>query len=224
MEKNIVDGFIQEFSSFKSWADQISDKDSPDWSDEYNNWASFEKAVSDFISNVEIESLSDLTIEGLIFSIARDHEDEIFIEQIVKNKPLFQKLIPHVIDSDEYWAKVEIAEWLGKNVIDTNESENYLLELLERGSFGLDTTALTSLGKIAPILAEEKAIEFWESKLLYKKYAALDVLSRVNSGRYSHYFKEACMEGWLDQKTEKLTDDALKALEEERKALGSVRE
>lgn len=168
------------------------DNDNGEWvfCDEFDRMCDSFRAVA---ANTAVQDLTSETIEDLLYTIARDNECPMLINEI--SSDLYRVLCKAVLDTPYTNAKWEFAETL-KDHGEDEEIRPLIFEFLDTGDEYTERMALRSLAFLYPEKTEEYAEKFWSREIYkndeYQKIMVLHALNIIGSSKLSHYLDMAC--------------------------------
>lgn len=146
------------------------------------------------INNISTTQATEVLIDDLLYSIARDNECSSLMTDTLNRSEWFSLLCKSCLQTKYTNAKWQFAEHLHKYV-DRNEIRDLIFSFLETGDEYTERMALQSLSKIYPEHIERYAVSFWDRKKYdadeYQKIMVLCVLDKVKSPLLEQYLSLA---------------------------------
>lgn len=202
VDMDITAELYKEIKIFIKWADKFYPKwseenDNGEWEDGTDsNFLKMRKAAINVIKCFKCSDSDEKLIDALLFTIARDNECEIIINELVNYKDWYELLAKKSLGS-----KYINSEWqFAKKIGDCNDCDQQLIfEFIESDNEYTSRMALSSLAKLNPEYAEEYAIKFWNRNKYpygsyedeYQKIMVLSVLEQIKSSKLEKYLEEA---------------------------------
>jgi len=189
--------FHKDVLAFKKWAHKKyphigEDNDNGEWEfcDKFDRMCDSFRAVA---ANTAAQDLTPETIDDLLYTIARDNECPMLINEI--SSELYRVLCKAVLDTPYTNAKWEFAETL-KDHGEDEEIRPLIFEFLDTGDEYTERMALQSLAFLYPEKTEGYAEKFWSREIYendeYQKIMVLHALHIIGSSKLSHYLDMAC--------------------------------
>ncbi len=192
MKVNGKDTLREEIQRFRVWADTAFPQGGyGEWEMEYEHWGDLYRAAGTIVeaspSNWDSE-----TRRWLIYAIARDNELELLTSRLSERQIL--DLIPDALQSDEPAAKWQLAVYLGKHPL-TSENERVLLALAHDPDEYVRRRSMMALAEHQSNHTESLALTAWDSGDEYQRIASLYALNAIQSPALPTYLKLAQEDG-----------------------------
>ena len=167
---------------------------------DYNEWdfgeafAAMTSCAMNVIRNCPAERATEQLINDLLFVIARDHESESMIDELLDHDEWFAMLCKNSLKTNDPDAKWQFAAYLGRYE-GHGDTRAWIEDFLSCGDEYTERRALASLAAIDPQRAEAYAAYFWNRNQYgndeYQKMTALSVLDQIHSSKLPTYLEMA---------------------------------
>ncbi len=192
----------KEIEKFKEWSKNFEpipeiERDG-EWELLYEDWNKLDDLMCDFLTNTNYHDWSEEETKLVLYLIARDNEDERFINTLVKNQPsILEFLAFKSFEFGEPNAKWQIAIRLDK-MIDKKTAQLLLEEYLKDEDEYVRRRSLIMLAKFQHHNLEQFCEDIWYRKdkmQEYQRIAVLSALSITKSKELEKYIKLAIKDG-----------------------------
>lgn len=189
--------FLHEVQRFRRWTTTIPVERTQwiGWECNYLEWADVCSAASNFLAAVNIENLSEQTINALLYIIAADNECWIIVYEVAKCPKNLLYLAQAAILSPYADAKWQLAIELGKLLTHKSEAERILLAFAKDEDEYTRRRTLMALAELDSSLVNELIEPAWSSNHQYQRMMVLSALHRIASPDLEKYLKLAELDG-----------------------------
>jgi len=187
---------VQAVLAFRNWADGYPvGQRSGEWESHYDQWPSITSAFTAFLDSGTPELWNALTVETLLYILARDNEMEILKEELITRPCHLLALAKVGLHSTEPDARWQLADALGRVELAASEVEPLLVQLFHDRDEYVSRRALLALARRRSKEAEALAFRAWNTEHEYHRMAALDTLFACKSPSLSSYLNLADRDG-----------------------------
>ncbi len=189
----------REIKKFKEWSENFASIPEinrvGEWELLYENWDKLNDLMCEFLKTINYRDWSEEELRTVLYFIARDNENEIFIDTIVESQPnALEFLAFNSFNFGEPNAKWQIAINLDK-ITDRKNAQLLLEKYLNDENEYVRRRALMTLAKFSHHNLERFCAEAWESQNEYQRIAVLHSLKISKSRELETYIQLAIEDG-----------------------------
>jgi hypothetical protein len=193
---NTHQALTTEIIRFREWAASYPYAEScGKWECDYEHWNDFYRAFSDFVTTSSQQEWTPVTIEMLLYAIARDNEGEWLIKKVAKNLDNLVFLAEQAIHSKERDAKWQFAVELSRLNQPTAQIESLQLQFAHDDNEYVRRRAMTALADLGSAHVADLIQPAWDSGDEYERIAVLYSLWKIGSWQLDDYLVQAETDG-----------------------------
>jgi len=169
-----------EIINFKKWSSTLLDRQS-DWELNYPYWNRIYSITDEIISSIPLIYWNEDTFQNILYLLARDNETETLLSELTTQPLKLIALAYYSLNYDDYQARWQIAEALGRLDAIYAEVDNIIVKFISDSNEYVSRRALLALAHRKSNMVEAHALEAWKSRSEHQRIAALYSLYEVNS-------------------------------------------
>ena len=190
----VEQAFLEQVERFRLWEGSwpyAEDSKDRDWSYIYRDWDEIYRSFRALLKDIDCSKWDDPLVHSIVYIMGRDDEFQQIARDLAKLPAAFLRIAEAALSSSDRRAKWQIAAELGTFEMDDSAAETMLLGLAGDAEEYVRRRALVALANRGSGLAEEVAVQAWDSADQHGHMAALYALSKIGSPLLEVYLQRA---------------------------------